>query len=54
MGLRFVPPSVINNIVSSITHRRIKEIADGFVRRSIDAFPEWLGELGDSKIKTIE
>jgi len=52
-GLRFVPTSVINGIASSITHRRIKEIADGFVRRSIDAFPEWLGELGDSKMKII-
>ena len=51
MGLRFVPQSVINGIAASITHRRIKEIADGFIRRSIDVFPEWLEELSDSKMK---
>jgi len=50
MGLRFVPGTVINGIASSITNRRIKDIADGFIERSIDAFPDWLGELGDSSL----
>ena len=37
-GLRFMPGRVISGIVSGITNGRIKEIADGFVTNSIQAF----------------
>jgi hypothetical protein len=43
--LRFMPTSVVNRIVHSITQRRIGEIAEGFIERSIDAFPFWLAEM---------
>ncbi|RME51163.1 MAG: hypothetical protein D6796_01550 [Caldilineae bacterium] len=51
LGLRFMPGKIINGIASSITHHRIEEIADGFIKRSIQAFPDWLGELGQDRLK---
>jgi hypothetical protein len=44
-GLRFMPRSVVNHIAHSITQSRISEIAEGFIERSIDAFPFWLAEM---------
>jgi hypothetical protein len=44
-GLRFMPRSVVNHIAHSITQSRISEIANGFIERSIDAFPFWLAEM---------
>lgn len=38
MGIRFMPRSVLDGIANSITRWRIDEIAEGFIRRSIDAF----------------
>ena len=38
MGLRFMPGSVINEIARNITRWRIREIADGFIERSLRAF----------------
>ncbi len=50
-GLRFVPGGVINRVAKSITRMRIRETAEGFIERSIDAFPHWLDEIGDSPPK---
>ena len=36
---------VVGGIARSITNMRIREIVEGFVDRSIDAFPHWLDEL---------
>jgi len=44
-GLRFMPRSVVNHVAHSITRWRIGEIAEGFIERSIDAFPFWLAEM---------
>ncbi len=44
-ALRFVPVGVVNGIARSITRSRIREIASGFIQRSIDAFPYWLEEM---------
>lgn len=45
VGLRFMPGSVVNHVARNITRRRIREIAEGFIERSIDAFPYWLVEM---------
>jgi hypothetical protein len=44
-GLRFMPSYVVNRIAHNITRWRIREIAEGFIERSIDAFPYWLKEM---------
>jgi carbon monoxide dehydrogenase subunit G len=41
LGMRLMPKRVVNRIAQSITNDRIREIADGFIKASIDAFPEW-------------
>ena len=45
LGLRIMPGLVIGSIARSITNRRIREIVEGFIDRSIDAFPHWFEEL---------
>jgi hypothetical protein len=45
LGLRFVPGLVMDRIVKSITHTRIREITNGFIERSLAAFPHWLAEM---------
>lgn len=45
LGLRVMPGLVVGGIARSITNIRIREIVEGFVDRSIDAFPYWLDEL---------
>jgi hypothetical protein len=37
---RFMPSSVLDLIARNIMHRRITEIAEGFIARSISAFRE--------------
>jgi len=44
LGLRFMPSYVVNRITQNITQWRMHEIADGFIERSIDAFPHWVAE----------
>ena len=44
-GLRIMPGLVVGGIARSITNMRIREIVEGFIDRSIDAFPHWLDEL---------
>jgi hypothetical protein len=53
LGLRFMPGSVIGRIANNITNWRMREIADGFIERSIDAFPHWLAEMGQSDLATV-
>ena len=45
LGLRVMPGLVVGSIARSITNMRIREIVEGFIGRSIDAFPHWLDEL---------
>jgi hypothetical protein len=45
LGLRLMPGMMVDRIAKSITNMRIREIADGFVERTTDAFPHWLAEL---------
>jgi hypothetical protein len=44
-GLRFMPGSVVNSIARGITNLRTHEIVEGFIERSVEAFPHWLEEL---------
>lgn len=41
LGMRLMPKRVVKRIAQSITDERVKEIADGFIKSSIAAFPEW-------------
>jgi len=45
VGLRIMPSAVVSGIARSVTNARIHEIVQGFIARSVDAFPHWLGEL---------
>lgn len=45
VGLRLMPGSVVDSIASNIAHARIHEIVNGFIERSLDAFPHWLAEM---------
>lgn len=47
LSLRVMPGLIVDGITKSITNIRIREIAEGFIDRSIDAFPHWLDELGN-------
>jgi hypothetical protein len=41
--------AVVDGIAGNITHACIHEITNGFIRRSMDAFPYWLEEMQPSK-----
>lgn len=41
LGMRLMPKRVVKRIAQSITDERVREIADGFIKKSVDAFPEW-------------
>ena len=45
LGLRFMPGRVVDSIARSITGMRIREISEGFIERSLSAFPHWLAEF---------
>jgi len=53
LGLRLAPGHVVNRVAHDITLRRTREIADGFVERSIDAFPGWLAEMGQRRLPSL-
>jgi len=53
LGLRFMPGAVVNRIAQNVTSWRIREIAEGFIERSIDAFPHWLAELGQPHLPAL-
>lgn len=40
-GLRFMPSVMVEGIAQNITQWRLREIVDGFIERSIEAFPAW-------------
>ena len=46
-GLRLMPRRMVSQIARGITQMRIREITDGFIERSLSAFPDWLAELGN-------
>lgn len=41
-GMRLMPKRVVNRIATGITENRTREIIDGFIRESLNAFPTWL------------
>lgn len=43
-SMRLMPGRVVDRITESITGGRVREIADGFIRQSIAAFPTWLSD----------
>ena len=48
LGLNRVPGSVLNPIADNITNRRMNEIIDGFIARSIADFPRWQAAQSES------
>jgi hypothetical protein len=44
-ALRLVPVAMMARVATSITHKHIHDISEGFIERSIDAFPYWLAEI---------
>ena len=44
LGMRLMPRRVVNRIANNITDSRIREIADGFIEATVNAFPAWLAE----------
>jgi hypothetical protein len=52
-GLHIMPGSVMNRLARNVTQRRVREIAQGFIERSIDAFPHWLAEMKNSQVSRI-
>ena len=44
LGMRLMPRRVVNRIAKNITNSRMREIADGFIEASVDAFSEWAAE----------
>jgi hypothetical protein len=44
--MRFMPGAMVNRIADNITERRVREIIEGFIERSIAAFPHWVDEMG--------
>ncbi len=52
LGLRLMPSAMVSRVAGSITRMRIREIAEGFIERSVAAFPHWLAELGNHSVLT--
>jgi hypothetical protein len=44
-ALRFMPGVVMDRITRGITRMRMREVVEGFIERSTDAFPYWLDEM---------
>lgn len=44
LGMRLMPRRVVNRIAQNITDSRIREIADGFIESTLQAFPSWQTE----------
>ena len=40
-AMKMMPKRVVNKIANGITQNRIREMADGFIKNSIDSFPLW-------------
>ncbi|MCA9971918.1 MAG: DUF1997 domain-containing protein [Anaerolineales bacterium] len=40
-GMRFVPGRIVDSVAQNITTTRIREIAQGFIENSLQAFPAW-------------
>lgn len=41
LGMRLMPKRVVSRIAQGITDGRVREIADGFIKESMAAFPQW-------------
>jgi hypothetical protein len=52
LGLRFMPGGMVARIARSITSMRIREITEGFVGMSVEAYPHWLEEMGNYHAKS--
>ena len=50
-GMRLMPKRVINRIAQGITENRTREIADGFIKNTIENFTEWIVQ-NQKQIKT--
>ena len=48
LGMRLMPSRVVNGIARKVTRTRMREIAEGFIDRSLAEFPCWLAERDGS------
>ena len=44
LGMRLMPSRMVNGIARNVTRTRMREIAEGFIERSLAEFPWWLEE----------
>lgn len=44
LGMRLMPGRMVNGIARNVTRTRMREIAEGFIDRSLAEFPCWLAE----------
>ena len=42
-SMKLMPGRTVNKIAHGITHQRIREIAESFVKSSVNAYPSWRG-----------
>jgi hypothetical protein len=49
-GLRLMPGRMVHQIAKNITNLRIREITEGFIERSLSAFPDWVEEIRDGRV----
>lgn len=45
LAARIMPGKMVNRIARNIIRMRMREIIEGFIDRSVTAFPHWLSEL---------
>jgi len=53
-GMRLMPKRAVNRIAQNITENRIREIINGFIKTSLDAYPEWLAEQNTNGRKQFD
>lgn len=53
MGMRLIPGRVHNQIAKTVARHRMREVAEGFIDRSAEAFPTWKGTHAERLEKLV-
>lgn len=51
VGMRLMPGRVVNGIARQVAKMRMREVAEGFIERSVERFPEWRARYEAGKAK---
>jgi hypothetical protein len=46
LGMRLMPQRVVNGIASTVARTRMREVAQGFIEKSLATFPDWQQRQG--------